>query len=179
MKRLAIVLTAPLALLVAAVLPAQAQNAYSGYNAYFVQASAALSVANLNVSFMEAGLGNNPSVDYIASADAAATYVCVNEVGVNPRVTNKRTVTAPVSQGATFNPGDRGQVTATVTLAPPPAGAFSCPAGQSLELAQVSYTNVDIMDDTNNITAPIVGTFATQCLLPEVRNACSAIPAWT
>jgi hypothetical protein len=42
----------------------------------------------------------------------------------------------------------------------------------SLEIAQISYTNVTITDTTNGVTASIAGTFDTGCLLPNVRGAC-------
>jgi hypothetical protein len=63
-------------------------------------------------------------------------------------------------------------VVASLTLNPPSAGDFSCPNGQTEAIAQVSYTNVAIIDTTNGITEPIPGTFSTGCLLPNVRCAC-------
>jgi hypothetical protein len=62
-------------------------------------------------------------------------------------------------------------VTASLTVQPPPSN-ISCPNGQRLELASASYTNVTLTDTTNNIIAPIPGTFASGCLLPNVRGAC-------
>jgi hypothetical protein len=133
----------------------------------------------LIVSFKETGLGNNQNIDYAASANATATYVCVNSGGANPKAQNKRTVAAPVNATGTFASGINGQVTAAPPLAiiPPSAEDFSCPPGQSLQTAQVLYTNVEITDDTNNITEQIPGTFDTGCLLPNVRNACSSTAA--
>lgn len=139
---------------------------------HFVRASAKLSGTNLVVSFKEAGLGTNQLITYVASADASATYVCVNRGGANPSASNKTTVSGPVSATGTFSSGKNGQVTASLTLNPPGPGGFSCPPGQSLEIAEVSYTNVSITDTTNSITEPIPGTFATGCLLPNVRGAC-------
>jgi hypothetical protein len=71
-----------------------------------------------------------------------------------------------------FSSGRNGQVTESPTLYPPSAGGFSCPPDQSLEIAQVVYTNVAITDTKNGVTEPIPGTFDTGCLLPEVRGAC-------
>jgi len=139
---------------------------------HFVRADATLSGTNLVVSFKEAGLGTNQLISYEANADATATYVCVNRGGANPSAQNKTTVSGPVSATGTFSSGKNGQVTASLTLSPPSAGGFSCPTGQSLEIAQVTYTNVSITDTTNGITEPIPGTFSTGCLLPEVRGAC-------
>jgi hypothetical protein len=139
---------------------------------HFVRADADLSGSNLVVSFKEAGLGTNQLISYEANADATATYVCVNRGGGNPSASNKTTVSGPVSATGTFSSGKNGQVTASLTLNPPGPGGFSCPPGQSREIAQVTYTNVSITDTTNGITEPIPGTFDTGCLLPNVRGAC-------
>jgi hypothetical protein len=139
---------------------------------HFVRADAHLSGANLVVDFKEAGLGTNQLISYMASADGTATYVCVNRGGGNPSASNKTTVSGPVSAEGTFSSGKNGQVTASLTLSPPGPGSFSCPPGQSREIAQAVYTNVAITDTTNNITEPIPGTFDTGCLLPNVRGAC-------
>ncbi len=139
---------------------------------HFVRATGDVSGANLVVSFKEAGLGTNQLITYVATADATATYVCVNRGDANPSAQNKTTVSGPVSATGTFSSGKNGQVTASLTLSPPGPGGFSCPPGQSLEIAVVTYTNVSITDTTNGITEPVEGTFSTGCLLPEVRGAC-------
>jgi hypothetical protein len=139
---------------------------------HFVRADASTDGANLVVSFKEAGLGTNQLINYEATADATATYVCVNNGGKNPSAQNKTTVSGPVSATGTFNSGKNGQVTASLTLSPPGPGSFSCPKGQHLDIAEVIYTNVAITDTTNGITEPIPGTFDTGCLLPNVRDAC-------
>jgi hypothetical protein len=166
LKRLLIILAAPLLLIVAVATPAQAVNAH------FINASAQLSGADLVVKFKEAGLGTNQLITYTATADATATYVCVNKGGGNPSASNKTTVSGPVSATGTFNSGKNGNVTASLTLNPPGPGSFSCPPGQSQAIAQVTYTNVAITDTTNGITETISGTFSTGCLLPNVRGAC-------
>lgn len=139
---------------------------------HFVSASAKLSGVNLVVSFKEAGLGTNQLINYTASADGTAVYVCVNNGGGNPSAKNKTTVSGPVSASGTFSSGKNGNVNASLTLNPPSAGGFSCPTGQDLEIASATYTNVAITDTTNGITDPISGTFSTGCLLPNVRGAC-------
>jgi hypothetical protein len=142
-------------------------------NEHFIRASANLNNdGTLTVSFKEAGLGTNQLITYVASADATATYVCVNRGGGNPSASNKTTVSGPVSATGTFSSGKNGQVTASLTLNPPGPGGFSCPPGQSLEIAQVVYTNVSVTDTTNGITEAVPGTFDTGCLLPNVRGAC-------
>jgi hypothetical protein len=142
---------------------------------HFVSADATVNAnGSLTVDFKEAGLGTNQNINYLASADATATWVCVNRGGGNPSASNKTTVSGPVTASGTFNSGKNGNVTADLTLSPPqPPTSFSCPKGQSLQLAEVSYTNVAITDVTNGITEPIPGTFSSGCLLPDVRGACS------
>jgi hypothetical protein len=126
---------------------------------------------SLTVNFKEAGLGTNQNISYTLSADGTATWVCVNKGGANPSAQNKTTVNGPVSASGTFSSGKNGNVTASLTVQPPPSN-ISCPNGQRLELASASYTNVTLTDTTNNIIAPIPGTFASGCLLPNVRGAC-------
>ena len=141
---------------------------------HFVSATGSINntTGALTVNFKEAGLGGNQNIDYVLTADASATWVCVNKGGANPSASNKTTVSGPVSAGGTFNSGKNGNVTASLTVNPPPLGSdFSCPKGQTLRLASVSYSNVTITDTTNGVSA-VVGTVSTGCLLPNVRGAC-------
>lgn len=138
---------------------------------HFVRASGTLNAnGSLTVDFKEAGLGTNQNIDYLLTADATATYVCVNRGGANPSAQNKTTVAGPVSATGTFSSGKNGQVTASLTVNPPPSD-ISCPPGQSLQLAQVTYTNVTLADTTNGVSISL-GTFESGCLLPNVRGAC-------
>jgi hypothetical protein len=138
---------------------------------HFIRASGSLNGnGSLTVSFKEAGLGTNQNINYVLSADATATYVCVNNGGANPSAQNKTTVSGPVTASGTFSSGKNGQVTAMLTVSPP-ASDISCPPGQKLELASVSYTDVTLTDTTNNVSIA-VGDFSSGCLLPNVRGAC-------
>jgi hypothetical protein len=166
MRRILIVLAATCATLGLAVPVALGQNEH------FIRASATLNNdGTLTVSFKEAGLGTNQNITYVLSANATATYVCVNRGGSNPSAQNKTTVSGPVSSTGTFNSGKNGSVTASLTVSPPPSD-ISCPSGQSLQLAQVTYTDVMLTDTTNNVAISIGGTFSSGCLLPNVRGAC-------
>ena len=142
-------------------------------NPHFVNASGTVNAnGSMTVNFKEAGLGTNQNIDYRLNADASATYVCVNKGGANPSAQNKTTVAGPVSASGTFNSGKNGSISASLTINPPGPGSFTCPPGQSMQLASVSYSNVAITDTTNGVTQPISGTFTTGCLLPDVRGAC-------
>jgi hypothetical protein len=138
---------------------------------HFISASGTLNAnGSLTASFKEAGLGTNQNINYTLSADGTATYVCVNKGGSNPSAQNKTTVSGPVSASGTFSSGKNGNVTASLTVNPPPSD-ISCPNGQRLELASVSYTNVTLTDTTNNVSISL-GDFSSGCLLPNVRGAC-------
>ena len=129
---------------------------------HFINASATgpNSSGTLSVSFKEAGLGDNVSITYRASADATAVYACFNHGGNHPQASNKETVSGPVSATSTFSSGKNGSISQSLTLSPPSAGSFSCPNGQNLVLASVSYSGVSITDTTNSLTESIAGTFS-------------------
>jgi hypothetical protein len=123
---------------------------------------------SLTVTFKEAGLGADQPINYALTANATATYVCLKSGG--DKAQNKTTVAGPVSASGTFNSGKNGEVTASLTVAPP-SSDISCPPKQSLELASVSYTNVVLTDTTNDVSIE-VGDFSSGCLLPNVTGAC-------
>jgi hypothetical protein len=165
MKRLLFVIFAPLLLVLGTTLPAQAVSPH------FITASATLNAdGTLTANFKEAGLGTNQNITYVLSADATAVYVCVNKGGSNPSAQNKTTVSGPVSATGTFSSGKNGNVIGSLT-ASPPASDISCPKGQTLQLASVSYTNVTLTDTTNDVSISL-GDFSSGCLLPNVRGAC-------
>ena len=165
MRKIGIIAVLSLMAVALAAVPALAQNEH------FVRASGTLNGnGSLTVNFKEAGLGTNQNIDYTLTADATATYVCVNRGGANPSASNKTDVAGPVSASGTFNSGKNGQVTASLTLQPP-FEDIGCPPGQTQELASVTYTNVTLTDTTNGISIAL-GDFSSGCLLPEVRGAC-------
>jgi len=166
MRRFFVVLS-----IVGAVIALAAPAAFAD-SPHFVRGSGNLNAdGTLAVSFKEAGLGTNQLINYLASADGTAVYVCVNNGGGNPSAQNKTTVNGPVTAAGTFSSGKNGQVTAQLTLSPPSAGGFSCPPGQKLEVASVSYANVTIADTSNGVSEAL-GDFSSGCLLPNVRGAC-------
>jgi hypothetical protein len=114
--------------------------------------SATLAGSDARICWKEAGLGANQNINYEASGQATATYVCVNGGLECPNAANKKTVNGPVSTPATISSDKNGSITACLTVNPPSAGSFSCPPGQTLKLSRVSYTNLQIADLTNNIS---------------------------
>jgi hypothetical protein len=122
---------------------------------HFTRASASLDGdGNLVVSWKEAGLGTNALISYIASADAVVSYSCVNRGGQCPQAANKEDVAGPVSSTGDFSSGKNGQITASLTVEPP-ASTLQCPGNQVVALAAVSYTNISLVDTTDNVTAPV------------------------
>jgi hypothetical protein len=118
--------------------------------------SATSSVNNdgaLVVSWDERGLGNE-NIDYTLTADATAVYACINRGGNHPEAANKETVNGDVSASGSFEPRN-GRVQASLMAGPISAGDFSCPGGQRLVLASVSYTNIVLTDTTNNTSTTV------------------------
>ena len=113
----------------------------------------------LTVSFDERGLGNE-NVDYVLTADATAVFACINGGGNHPEAANKETINSEVSANGTFEVKN-GRVQASLTAGPPSAGSFSCPKGQRLVLASVTYTNIVLTDTTNGVSTSIPNTSRT------------------
>jgi hypothetical protein len=127
-----------------------AASATSG--AHFFSTSRSINDSGaLVVSWDEAGVGQ-ATVDYTISADGTATYACINGGGNHPKATNNPTVNGPVSASGTFPRTKNGRVTGSLSAGPPSAGSFSCPSGQHVVLASVSYTNIVLTDTTNNVS---------------------------
>ena len=118
--------------------------------------SASSSVNNsgaLVVNFDERGLGNG-NIDYVLTADASAVYACINGGGNHPQAANKETVQGQVTAGGSFEPKN-GRIVASLATGPLSAGDFSCPGGQRLVLASVSYTNIVLTDTSNNVSTSV------------------------
>jgi hypothetical protein len=105
----------------------------------------------LVVTIDEAGVGQS-QVNYTLTASASATWACINGGGNHPKAANKETVTGQVSATASFSPIN-GRVMGTIgPTGPLSPGGFTCPSGQTLVLAAVSYSNIVLTDTTNGVT---------------------------
>jgi hypothetical protein len=148
--------TALVALAVSSTVAAPPQTS----GAHFMSASGSVdSSGALVVSFDEAGVGTS-AINYTLNADATAVYACINGGGNHPKAANKETINDDVSGGAQFEP-KHGRVTGSVSAGPISAGSFSCPSGQRLVLASVSYTNILLTDTQNNVSIAIADTSRT------------------
>jgi hypothetical protein len=74
-----------------------------------------------------------------------------------------------MSEGASIEP-KKGRVQASIPVGPLAAPEFTCPRGQSRELAHVSYSNIVLMDLTNGVSAIIPDV--SRCLLPDIPGLC-------
>jgi hypothetical protein len=113
----------------------------------------------LVVSFDERGLGEG-NIDYSLTADGTATYACINGGGNHPKAANKETFNAEVSAAGSFE-SKNGRVIASLSAGPVSAGGFSCPSGQRLVLASVSYSNIVLTDTTNGTRTTVADTART------------------
>ena len=154
MKRMFFVIAAVFATAALAVPAALADSPH------FIKASASIDNAgNLVCTFKEAGLGTTVATEHVTcSADASAEYACINGGNNHPKAANKETVSGPVSGGGDF-PVRNGSATGSITVAPPGPGDFSCPNGQTLVLASVSYTNI-VLEGSGGETASVPGTIS-------------------
>ena len=135
--------------------------ALAASTAEFVSASSDInSNGFLVVTFKEAGVDSGASVHYTLTADASAQYACVSQGHGKKTATAGTGVDGPVATSATFDSGKNGRVVGGLAAAPPDPGSFTCPNGSILQLANVSYTNVQLTDDTNGVTAPLTGNCA-------------------
>jgi hypothetical protein len=122
--------------------------------AHFMSATDSVNSSGaLVVNFDEAGLGN-ANIDYTLTSDATATYACINGGGNHPKAANKETFSADLSTGGTFQ-SKNGRVKASLSVGPISAGSFTCPSGQRLVLASVSYSNIVLTDTTNNVSTTL------------------------
>ncbi|SRR6266540_3966425 len=133
-----------------------ASVAFAGTGAHFFSASASVSDSGaLVVSWDEAGLGSGSSVDYSLSADSTADYGCLNGGGHNPSASNKHTVSGPLLASVSGLHPKGGRIKSSLGAGPLSAGSFSCPKGQKLVLADVTYSNIVLTDTTNNVSTNV------------------------
>jgi hypothetical protein len=142
----------------AALMWAVAASATSG--AHFMPATAASVADNgaLTIFIDEAGVGQQ-TVNYTLAWSATADYGCVNGGGNHPKAANKQTTTASGSSSFSESPIN-GRVMASVTVdgtPPPVANGFTCPSGQTLVLADVSY-GATLTDTTNNASIDLTAS---------------------
>jgi hypothetical protein len=114
----------------------------------------------LSIFIDESGVGQL-LVNYTAAWTGTADYGCINGGGNHPQATNKETTSSGGTSEFSESPIN-GRVMATFLVpgTPPPApSTFSCPSGQTLVLADVSYS-VTLTDTTNNSSITLTASHA-------------------
>jgi hypothetical protein len=154
MKRLLILLCAPLLMLFFAV-PAHADSPHFLTSSFAINSS----TGDLQCSFKEAGLGNTATSADITctAATSEAVYQCFNNGGNHPKAGNKETVGGLVTSTQSF-PIRNGSTTGTVIVGPFSPGSFSCPSGQSLFLQSVCYDDITLSGEGATIGPFFTGT---------------------
>jgi hypothetical protein len=98
---------------------------------------------SLTSSFKAAGLANEVSAAFLASSGGAAVLQCVSPGGNNPPP--KQVSFGPLQGQATFVTPNNGQITAIVSIGPPPLPSASqiCPnPNWSVVILRLTYDNV-------------------------------------
>ena len=148
MRKIGIIAVLSLLALALAAVPALAASG----SPHFIKSATNASIdqnSNLVVNFKEAGLSNGSVETITLSGTGTATYQCFNNGGNHPKAGNKETVSSSESSTGQFTV-QNGNVTGSLSLAPPGPGSFSCPPGQTLEgPTNVSYSNVTLSDTTS------------------------------
>jgi len=138
---------------------AAAASATSGAHFFSATGSVGNSGA-LVVSWDEAGVGQQ-QINYVLTADSTAVYACINGGSNHPKAANKATFSGPLTSPSVGFLPQNGRVQGSIPLGPISADGFSCPSGQRLVLASVSYTNILLTDTTNNVSTSIADTSRT------------------
>jgi hypothetical protein len=150
MRTTLVALVASLTLVVSGTLGVAASS--NGAHFFSDTAASVNGSSQLAIHIDEGGLGQ-ADVAYGISGTGTASYECINGGSNHPKASNKETVHSTIN--LTLPPispvGGRIQTDITVNGTPPGPGSFSCPSGQSLVLASVSYS-VTLTDTTNGVS---------------------------
>jgi hypothetical protein len=111
----------------------------------------------LVVTIDEAGVGQQ-LVNYTLDWSGTATYACINGGDNHPKAANKATISGGGESSFSESPIN-GRVMASFTVpgTPPGPGDFSCPPGQTMVLAAVSYS-ATLTDTTNNVSTDVTAS---------------------
>lgn len=132
-------------------LMAQTAAATSGAHFFHDTSASVTDSGALSVFIDEAGVGQE-QVSYTLDWSGTATYACINGGENHPKAANKATVSGGGESNFQESPiNGRVEATYLVPGTPPGPGTFSCPNGQTLELASVSYS-LTLTDTTNNVS---------------------------
>lgn len=145
------------------VLATMPSFATSGAHFFSDTNASTTSSGSLQIHIDEAGVGQQDISYSVTVATATATYACINGGGNHPKAANKETESQSLQLPlGTFSPiNGRVRVTVTLNGTPLSQGSFSCPSGQRLVLASVSYSGITLTDTTNGVSTTLNDTGAT------------------
>jgi hypothetical protein len=110
-------------------------------NPQFKQADPVIDASgDLNVTFVETGLGNVSSANITLTATVTSTFGCVNPGNGQQPQGLSSTTTTPTASG-TF-PARNGQTRGTITLSAPDTP--ECPKPMTGVLVSITYSNIQI-----------------------------------
>jgi hypothetical protein len=140
-----------MALALAAV-PALAQSGHfvtGGANAVQITAPDEDS-SDLTITGKVAGLGGT-TFEIFATADATANYACQNRGGEFPNDPKKQSVSARVGDTTGELPTPRSGTYKFTLDASAPASTLSCPGGQVSVLTSITYSNITLILEEDNV----------------------------
>ena len=114
--------------------------------------SASLGSPKVIIKWTEVGLGIVDTVNYTASATAAARFQCVNRGSNCPAASNKEDVLSDVSVGGTFAVDKNGRISEALIIPAPPA-TLVCPGNQVVGVVSVVFTDIRLTDVTNGVSS--------------------------
>jgi hypothetical protein len=122
-------------------------------------ASAVVDAAGtLTVSWKEAGLGNNQNIDYTMAAVATGQFQWFNHGGNKPQGQPFQFGPETLSASGTFNSGQNGNITASLSIAAPAPSQEVVDAGTSSNWVlqeTVNYSDITLTDTTNGVDATV------------------------
>jgi hypothetical protein len=111
---------------------------------------------SLSLQFKAAGLANIVTRAFLSSSDVSGILQCVNPAGHNPPP--KAFDFGPLTGPAQDIPPSNGQITATVSIGPPPlpSPADFCPAGANthwtITITSLTYHDVTLHMEQNGVS---------------------------
>jgi len=119
----------------------------------FSYAQVAAAGLEAEVTWKEVGIWREGTVHNVVTAEASATYVCL-EAG-QARVADRQNVDDFLSVEGDFASTKGGFASGSLTLKPPGPGMFSCAPGERLQLVCARYTQLSCKDDTYAISSEL------------------------
>jgi len=152
MRKLGIIAVLSLMALALAAVPALAQSGHfvtGGANAVKITAPNA-NTSDLIITGKVAGLGGT-TFEIFATADATANYACQNRGGEFPNDPKKQSVSGRVGDTTGELPTPRSGTYRFTLDAEAPASTLSCPGGQVSVLTSITYSNITLVLEEDNV----------------------------